>query len=32
MAWKVKYRNSGIHKPSQVDAGTGTTPTIMPAA
>jgi len=27
--WKVTYRNSGIVKPSQVDAGTGTTPTIM---
>jgi hypothetical protein len=27
--WKVTYRNSGIHKPSQVDAGSGTTPTIM---
>ena len=28
--WKVTYRNSGIKKPSQVDAGSGTTPTIMP--
>jgi hypothetical protein len=28
--WKVTYRNSGIHKPGQVDAGSGTTPTIMP--
>ncbi len=27
--WKVTYRNSGIHKPGQVDAGSGTTPTIM---
>ena len=27
--WKVTYRNSGIVKPSQVDAGSGTTPTIM---
>jgi hypothetical protein len=27
--WSVKYKNSGIHKPSQVDAGSGTTPTIM---
>jgi hypothetical protein len=27
--WKVTYRNSGIHKPSQVDAGSGTTPTVM---
>lgn len=28
--WKSTYRNSGIVKPSQVDAGSGTTPTIMP--
>jgi hypothetical protein len=28
--WHVRYRNSGIHKPSQVDAGSGTTPTILP--
>ncbi len=28
--WEVRYRNSGIHKPSQVDAGSGTTPTILP--
>ena len=28
--WKVTYKNSGITKPSQVDAGSGTTPTIMP--
>jgi hypothetical protein len=27
--WRVRYRNSGIHKPSQVDAGSGTTPTIL---
>ena len=27
--WSVRYPNSGIHKPGQVDAGTGTTPTIM---
>lgn len=26
--WKVTYKNSGIVKPSQVDAGSGTTPTI----
>ncbi|MCW2991954.1 MAG: hypothetical protein JWM73_2548 [Solirubrobacterales bacterium] len=26
--WKVTYANSGIVKPSQVDAGSGTTPTI----
>ncbi|HEY2637693.1 MAG TPA: hypothetical protein VGI54_09915, partial [Solirubrobacteraceae bacterium] len=29
VTWKVRYRNSGIHKPSQVDAGSGTTPTIL---
>jgi hypothetical protein len=28
--WKATYRNSGIHKPGQVDAGSGTTPTILP--
>ncbi len=28
--WKVTYDNSGIVKPSQVDAGSGTTPTILP--
>jgi hypothetical protein len=27
--WRVRYRNSGIHKPGQVDHGSGTTPTIM---
>jgi hypothetical protein len=27
--WQAKYPNSGIVKPSQVDAGSGTTPTIM---
>jgi outer membrane protein assembly factor BamB len=27
--WRHKYENSGIVKPSQVDAGSGTTPTIM---
>jgi hypothetical protein len=27
--WSVTYANSGIHKPSQVDAGSGTTPTLM---
>ena len=27
--WKVTYKNSGITKPSQVDAGSGTTPTIL---
>src|SRR5262249_53671538 len=28
--WSVTYPNSGRHKPGQVDAGTGTTPTLMP--
>jgi len=28
--WKLPYRNSGIHKPGQADAGSGTTPTILP--
>jgi hypothetical protein len=28
--WRVRYRNSGIVKPSQVNAGSGTTPTILP--
>jgi hypothetical protein len=27
--WKSTYRNSGIVKPGQADAGSGTTPTIM---
>lgn len=27
--WKVTYGNSAIHKPGQVDAGTGPTPTIV---
>ena len=29
IVWKKGYENSGIVKPSQVNAGTGTTPTIM---
>jgi hypothetical protein len=29
VTWSVTYKNSGIHKPGQVDAGTGTTPTLM---
>ena len=29
VVWKTHYQNSGIVKPSQVDAGSGTTPTIM---
>lgn len=28
--WMVRYRNSSIHKPGQVDAGSGTTPAILP--
>jgi hypothetical protein len=27
--WKVRYDNSGIVKPGQADAGSGTTPTLM---
>jgi hypothetical protein len=27
--WSVRYRNSGVVKPGQADAGTGTTPTLM---
>jgi hypothetical protein len=27
--WDVRYRNSGIVKPGQADAGSGTTPTLM---
>ena len=30
VTWRVRYRNSEIHKPGQVDHGSGTTPTIMP--
>jgi hypothetical protein len=30
IAWQITYPNSGEHKPGQVDAGTGTTPTVMP--
>lgn len=30
VVWKVRYRNIGRAKPGQADAGTGTTPTIMP--
>jgi hypothetical protein len=29
IVWQAGYKNSGIVKPSQVDAGSGTTPTIM---
>ena len=27
--WRVTYANSGVAKPGQVDAGSGTTPTVM---
>jgi hypothetical protein len=27
--WRMRYRNSGLVKPGQADAGSGTTPTIM---
>ena len=29
VTWRAGYPNSGIHKPGQVDAGSGTTPTLM---
>jgi hypothetical protein len=29
VTWREQYLNSGIHKPGQADAGSGTTPTIM---
>jgi hypothetical protein len=29
VSWRVRYRNIGEIKPGQVDAGTGTTPTLM---
>ncbi len=29
VTWREQYRNSGITKPGQVDAGSGTTPTVM---
>ena len=29
ISWRVVYPNSGIHKPGQSDAGSGTTPTLM---
>jgi hypothetical protein len=29
ITWRVVYPNSGIHKPSQSDSGSGTTPTLM---
>jgi hypothetical protein len=30
VVWHVTYPNSGLHKPGQVDDGTGTTPAILP--
>jgi hypothetical protein len=30
VVWRSVYGNSGLHKPGQVDHGSGTTPTIMP--
>ena len=30
IVWQVTYPNRHVHKPGQVDDGTGTTPTIMP--
>jgi len=29
VTWRAVYPNSGVHKPGQVDAGSGTTPTLM---
>ena len=29
VSWRLRYPDSGIHKPGQVDAGSGTTPTLM---
>jgi hypothetical protein len=29
VSWRVVYPNSGVHKPGQSDAGSGTTPTLM---
>lgn len=30
IVWQASYPNTGVRKPSQVDAGSGTTPTVMP--
>ncbi len=27
--WSMRYRNSGLHKPGQINAGSGTTPTLI---
>jgi hypothetical protein len=29
VVWKAKYRNSGVQKPGQINAGSGTTPTLL---
>ena len=29
VSWRVRYRNTGVVKPGQFDAGSGTTPTLM---
>jgi hypothetical protein len=29
ISWRVKYKNIGVKKPGQFDAGSGTTPTLM---
>jgi hypothetical protein len=29
VSWRIVYPNSGVHKPGQSDAGSGTTPTLM---
>ncbi len=29
LIWSVRYRNSGVHKPGQINAGSGTTPTLI---
>jgi len=29
LAWRARYRNSGVWKPGQVNAGSGTTPTLI---
>jgi acetyltransferase-like isoleucine patch superfamily enzyme len=30
VVWRAPYPNSGEHKPGQLDAGSGTTPTVLP--
>jgi len=29
LIWSMRYRNSGVHKPGQINAGSGTTPTLI---